>query len=178
MKKVANKRIKQEAAKYPVPQSREETVEAIAEIGRRQRERERLQADMNDEIAEIKRRFEEQATPHNDAIAALTRGVHVWCEAHRDELTQGGKVKSAHLASGEVRWRMRPPKVVLRAVESVLESFKALGLTRFIRTKEEVNKEAVLAEIEAVQHIKGISVTQGEDFVIIPFETELEEIAV
>ena len=34
--------------------SREAAVEAISEVGRRQRERERLQADMNEEMAKIK----------------------------------------------------------------------------------------------------------------------------
>lgn len=175
MAKVA--RIKQEAAPYPVPQTREQVIEAIAEIGRRQRERERIQAAMNDEIAATKQRHEQEAAPHAEAIRELSQGVHTWCEAHRDELTQSGKVKTANLASGEVRWRMRPPSVAVRSLESVLAALRDLRLARFIRTKEELNKDAVLAEPAAVQHVKGITITQKEDFVIVPFETALEEIA-
>jgi len=170
-------KIKTAAAAVPVPQNREEATEYIAEIGRLQRERERIQAAMNDEIAAIKQRYEEQARPMGDRIRQLTEGVHTWCEANRAELTHGGKVKTANLSSGEVRWRVRPPRVNLRNIPGVIDALKSLKLTRFIRVKEEVNKEAILAEPEAVEHIKGISITQGEDFVIVPFETELEEVA-
>lgn len=170
-------RIKTEASAFPIPQSREQAVEAIAEIGRKQRERERIQSAMNDELAAIRQRYEEQARPHAEAIRELSAGVHTWCEANRESLTQGGKVKTANLASGEIRWRMRPPSVACRALDNVLAALKQLGLSRFIRTKEELNKEAILAEPEAVQHIKGLSITQKEDFVIVPFETELEEVA-
>lgn len=160
----------------PAPQSREETAEAVAEIGRRQRERDRIQAAMNDELSAVKQRFEEEAAPHADAIKTLSAGVQTWCEANRDELTNDGKVKTANLASGKVSWRIRPPKVSLKAIDNVLAALKELKLTRFIRVKEEVNKEAILAEPDAVQHVKGISIHQGEDFVIVPFETDLEEV--
>lgn len=170
-------RIKQEAAQFPVPQSRDDVIASIAEIGRRQRERERIQSDMNDQLAAIKQSFEEQARPHADAITALSSGVQTWCEANRAVLTQDGKVKTANLASGEVRWRMRPPSVSARPIEKVIEALKDMGLKRFIRIKEEIDKESILAEPDAVKYIKGIKIEQKEDFVIVPFETELEEIA-
>ncbi|ACL71515.1 Mu Gam family protein [Thioalkalivibrio sulfidiphilus HL-EbGr7] len=169
-------RIKQKAATF-VPGRREEVTEAIAEIGRLQRERSRIQAAMNDEIAAVKQRYEEQARPLAEDIQRLADGVHLWCEANRPELTQEGKRKTANLASGEVRWRMRPPSVSARGLDKIIQTLKDLRLTRFIRTKEELDKEAVLAEPDAVKHIKGISIKQSEDFVIVPFETELEEVA-
>lgn len=172
-----NSRIKQEAAPYPVPQTKDEAIEAIAEIGQRQRERIRIETAMNDELAKIRQGWEAQAAPHLEKIKQLSGGVQLWCEANRDLLTDGGKVKSARLASGDVKWRMRPPSVAIRAADVVIEFLKKAGLHRFIRAKEEVNKEAILCEPEAVAHIKGITITQKEDFVIVPFETELEEIA-
>ena len=169
-------RIKSEAAEFPVPQSKDQAVEAIAEIGRRQRERERIQAAMNDELSEIKRKYEEEALPHGAAISGLSAGVQTWCEANRDDLTGHGKVKFAELASGKVSWRTRPPKVSISSMEKVLAALRDMKLDRFIRTKQEVNKEAILAEPEAARHVKGITIKQGEDFVIVPFETELEEV--
>jgi phage host-nuclease inhibitor protein Gam len=193
------KKIKQQAVTFPVPQTHDQVVEAIAEIGRRQRERDRIQADMNDELARIKERHEEEARPHADAIRVLSEGVHLYCEARRDELTQEGKTKTANLSSGKVAWRMRPPKVVLKSMEKVIEALKHVGLSRFIRTKEEVNKEDILSAralaavkgnderneevilaakaMAILKGIKGIRIEQGEDFIIKPFETELEEIA-
>lgn len=174
---VKKTRIKQDSPERKVPQTKDEAVEAIAEIGRLQRERTRIETAMNDELAVIRQRFEEEAAPHSDAIKRLSQGVAIWCEAHRAELTQQGKVKTASLASGKVLWRMRPPKVVLRGIEMVLQALKLASLTRYIRTKEEINKEAILADPEGVSAIKGIEIKQGEDFVIVPFETELEEVA-
>lgn len=165
-------RIKQ-AASAPVPQTREQVAEAIREIGERQRELARLAAGMNDELAAVKERWETAAEPHKQRIEALTEGVQTWCEAHRDALTQGGKVKTAALTTGEVQWRLRPPSVRITGQEAVLDLLRRLGLTRFIRAKEEVNKEAILNEPEAVAHVAGIAISQGEDFAIVPFEAEL-----
>jgi len=132
---------------------------------------------MNDEIAAIKTRYEAEAAPHNELIKELRAGVQTWCEAHRDVLTKGGKVKTAAFASGEVRWRMTPPSVAIRGVEATMDLLKRLGLARFIRTKEEVNKDAILAEPDAVTGVSTISIKQHEEFVIEPFETSLEELA-
>ncbi len=170
-------RVKQDAAAFRVPQHRDEVIEAIAEIGRRQRERQRLETLMNDDLAKVREAWEKQAAPHLEAIKELSRGVQLWCEVHRDLLTQGGKVKFARLASGEIKWRLTPPRVVIRALDAVVEALKQAHLDRLIRIKEEPNKEAILNEPEAVEGIKGITITQKEDFVIVPFETELEEIA-
>lgn len=170
-------RIKQDAATFRVPQHRDEVIEAIAEIGRLQRERTRIETAMNDDLAKVREAWERQAAPHLERIKELSRGIQFWCEVHRDLLTQGGKVKFARLASGEIKWRMTPPKVVIRAVENVLEYLRNAGLHHLIRQKEEPNKEAILAEPDAVAGIKGITISQKEDFVIRPFETELEEIA-
>jgi phage host-nuclease inhibitor protein Gam len=161
---------------YVVP-NKEQAVEAIAEIGRRQRERERIQTAMNDELAKVRQRYEEQADPHSVEIRRLSSAVKVWCDEHRIELTSDGASKSAHLASGDVHWRKTPAKVVIRNEDVVLATLRRLGLTQFIRVKEEVNRKALLDEPEAAKGIKGISVSQKEEFAIEPFETHLEEIA-
>jgi phage host-nuclease inhibitor protein Gam len=67
--------------------------------------------------------------------------------------------------------------VRVTGAEAVLDVLRKLGLARFIREKEEVNKEAILNEPEAVSHVPGISISQGEDFVVVPFEAELAAVA-
>ncbi|WP_429885352.1 host-nuclease inhibitor Gam family protein [Geoalkalibacter halelectricus] len=170
-------RIKTEAVAHRVPQTHDECVEAIAAIGRLQRERQRIEATMNDDLAAIRQAYEAEAKPLGDEIRRLTDGVQTFCEANRDKLTQGGKVKFARLASGEIKWRMRPPKVSLRGIDNIIDACKRLGLARFVRVKEEINKDAMLAEPEVAQSLTGVSISQGEDFVVMPFETELEEVA-
>ena len=160
-----------------VPQTREDVTQAIRCIGQHQRDRERIETTMNDQLALIRERFEAEALPHNERIRLLAAGVQTWCEAHRAELTDGGRTKTVNLASGEVKWRISPPKVVIKGAETVLEVFRARKLLRLIRVKEEINKEAILAEPDAVDGIRGVRIEQAEEFVIEPFKTTLEEIA-
>lgn len=159
-----------------VPQNREEVSKAILEIGNLQRERIRIETAMNDEIAAVKARFEALAEPHKASIVSMSDGIKIWCAAHRAELTQHGKVKTHNFAGGEVRWRMTPPKVIIKGAEVALAALKRLGLGQYIRTKEEISKEAILADENFAATVPGISITQAEEFVIVPFETTLEEV--
>lgn len=168
-------RIKSPAVAVSVPQNREMAAQMVARIGTLQRELARVEAAMNDELAACRQRWEEAAEPLRQQAAALTQGVQTWAEANRDVLTQSGKVKTAALTTGELVWRMRPPSVRVTGAEAVLDALRRLGLKRFIREKEEVNKEAILNEPEAVAHVPGIAISQGEDFVVVPFEVDLVE---
>ncbi len=169
-------RAKRLAASYPVPQSKDDCDEMIRALGDLRRDVARLEADMNDKLAEVKERFEQKAEPLREKVEELLGGIETWCAANRDALTNSGKVKFAKLKNGEIRWRIRPPKVTVRTKDAVLQALKDLGLTRFIRTKEEINKDAILEDPDAVKSVKGIGIgSEGEDFVVEPFEAELNE---
>lgn len=164
------KRIKSAAAVY-VPQSKEDVTCDIRKIGDLARELARVEAAMNDEIGEITDRYAPQMDVLKKDLEVLQKGVQGWCEANRDELTNNGKTKTVNLVTGEVQWRNRPPSVSIRGADSVLETLLRLGLERFIRRKEEINKEAILNEPVAVAGVAGITVKSGiEDFAIVPFE--------
>lgn len=168
-------RIKSRAATIIVPQSRDAAAAAVATIGRMQRDLARLNANMNDELATVKERYESLAEPLRLQSEGLTSGVQTWAEANREALTQNGKVKTAALTTGEISWRTRPPSVRVTGADAVLDTLRRLGLARFIREKEEVNKEAILNEPAAVALVPGIAISQGEDFVVSPFEAYLNE---
>lgn len=168
-------RHKTAAAPVPVPQSRDQVSAHIREIGDHSRTLQRIAAAMNDELAAVKEHWEAQAQPLSQRIESLTAGIQIWSEANRAALTQGGKVKTATFPAGEVSWRTRPPSVRVTGAEAVLDALRRVGLGRFIRQKEEVNKEAILNEPAAVAHVPGISISQGEDFIVVPFEAELSE---
>ena len=158
----------------PVPQSREDAEKAIGEIGGITRDMARLEADMNDAIAAAKAKAEEAAAPLRGRVAVLTEGLKVWAEANRDALTNGGRTKTAVLGAGKLFWRLRPPSVRISGMDRVIEAIKALGLAAFLRTKEEVNKEALLADPDKARLIAGVSIgTAGEDFVVEPLEAEI-----
>ncbi|EAQ9804679.1 host-nuclease inhibitor protein Gam [Salmonella enterica] len=167
-------RLKAAAASY-TPQSKEQVSVDIKKIGDIQRELTRIETDANDQIAVIMN----QNTPKIEALRAeldvLQKGVQTWCEANRSSITKGDS-KTANLITGEVAWRKKPDSVSLKGVEIVIETLKKLKLDRFIRRKEEVNKDAILADREAVKGVTGISIVSGkETFSITPFEQEIEK---
>ncbi|MNO74492.1 Bacteriophage Mu Gam like protein [compost metagenome] len=168
------KRLKSAAAVY-VPQSRDQVVADIKTIGDVQRELSRLETAMNDEIGQITERYSAPAEDLKKRLTTLQGGVQSWCEANRAELTDNHKVKFANLITGEVQWRIRPPSVTVRGADAVLELLRSKGLIRFIRVKEEVNKEAILNEPAAVVGLPGVVINCGiEDFAIVPFEQEVQ----
>ena len=169
-------RIKAEAVEHWVPRDRDEVNAAIAELGNHQRERARIEADMNDQLATVKANFDALAKPFGERISELTKGLHLWCEANRAQLTQDGKVKFHDFATGQVKWRLRPPSIAIRGADAVLKTLKAMGMGRFIRSKEEVDKEALLRELDVAQSIGGITVSQKEDFVVVPLESQIEAV--
>ena len=160
-------------AQADVPQSKGEVAADIKQIGDLQRQLARTTAEMNDGIAHITQTYQGPLETLGAQIKGLQEGVQAFCEANRDELC-GNKGKTANLITGEVQWRQRPPSVRISKSEVVLETLARLGLSRFIRKVEEVNKAAILDEPEAVKGVAGITVVTGvEDFVITPFEQEV-----
>ncbi|UVS62485.1 MULTISPECIES: host-nuclease inhibitor Gam family protein [Nitrosomonas] len=158
-----------------MPQTRDEAAADIRKIGDLQRQLTRATTEMNDAIAHITQNFQPRLEALNDQLKTLLEGVQGYCEAHRLELTDGGKVKTANLITGEVQWRQRPPSVSVRGSDTVIEMLKRLGLERFIRIKEEINKEAVLNAPDQVRGVAGLTVVTGvEDLVITPFEQTTE----
>lgn len=156
-----------------VCQSKEQAIDSIRALGDAQRELTRIETEINDQVADITAGRKDEIDALKTRIETLTSGIHTWCEAHRAELCAGGG-KTANLITGEVAWRQRPPSVSIRAVDKVLETLRSLGLSRFIRSKDEPNKEAMLADPKAVSGIAGISIVTGvEDFTVQPFEVDV-----
>lgn len=166
-------RLKAKAQVY-VPQTKDDAAADIRKIGDLQRRSLRIATEMNDAIAHITAQYQPGLDTIGSQLTLLQEGVQAYCEAHRNDLTNDGKVKTANLITGEVQWRQRPPHVSVRGADSVIENLKGFGLGRFVRTKEEINKEAILNEPDAVKGVSGITVVTGvEDFVITPFEQEV-----
>lgn len=179
------------AAQAYASQTKDDVAADIRAIGDLQRDLVREQAAMNDDIAAITARHQPRIDALKEQIGTLQAGVQTWCEAHRDELTDGGKVKTANFITGNVQWRNDPPSVTVRNQDKVLETLAALGISQYIRVKKEINKEAILADRAAAegkespereaaaQRLKllaGLTLTIKagvEQFVIVPHEVEV-----
>ncbi len=170
-------KMKATGTNVPVPQDDSEAREAIREIGDLNRQALRLEAEMNDQIAALQQAYGEKVAPIRQLAQAKRDGLQTFAEANRNRLTGGGKVKFHRFATGEISWRNRPAKVSIRGSEDVINALKAAGLAeRFVRVKEEVNKEAMLEDRATASAFKGVTIgSDGEDFIVEPFETELTE---
>jgi phage host-nuclease inhibitor protein Gam len=157
-----------------VPKSLDEAAEFLTQIGKEQRATDKIQSDLNAKVDELKTKAMANVEPHQEKISQLVEGLFAYAEAHRDELTDGGKRKTIEVPTGIFGWRMTPPAVSLRDVKSILKSLKSLGLERFIRTKEEIDKEAILKEPNVATRVRGVSISQHEEFIAKPAELEIE----
>ena len=169
-------RLKTPAASSAVPQSKSDCATYIKHLGDVLREFERSKAEMNDAIANITKSYQPVLEAQQIRVTALQTGIHTWCEANRATLCEG-QSKTANLVTGEVSWRQRPPSVGIRGTDTVIETLLRMGLERFVRTKQEPNKEAMLNEPDAVRGIAGINIVSGvEDFSITPFQAGVEAV--
>jgi phage host-nuclease inhibitor protein Gam len=172
-------KLKTKSLSAPAAQSREQVEALIARAGEISRELQRKAADLGDAVALAKKTSEEFCLPLKVELESVTGLVQRWCEANRDALT-AGKTKTVSFTSGTVCWRHRPPSVNVKPkIATVLEWMKAnlkRKANRFIRVKEELDKEALLAAPAIVALIPGVTIgSAGEDFIIEPFGAELAE---
>lgn len=171
---------KTKAASIRVPQTREEAAQFVHDIGCKQRMLKRIETKMGDEIAAATQAAEYEASPHQAALKNLTEGLRIWADANRAELTNDGRRKSVNLGTGVISWRDNPPSVNFVKgwkVAQVVDLLKRIRLGKYIRRKEEVDKEAILAapakDVEKMR--EGVVVkSAGEVFSVEPFEAEIE----
>lgn len=177
MAKATRKKAAAEPA-FAVPTTIEECDGFIRRYGELQRQRRRIETAMNEDLAKVKARYEIEAAPLGQQVADLARGIEAFCVSWRDALTQGGKTKTYGFGAGEVSWRALPAKVTVK--KSMLEQaieFCRRRFPEFVRVKEEINKEAMLAAPERAMRVPGVSIgSDGESFDIAPFEAALEEL--
>lgn len=175
---MAKTRIKSSAAAVDVPQSRESAAAAIAAIGVASREIKRIEAEMNDALAEIKEAYERDAEPYRLLIGERTVGLQIYAEANRAALTNNHKVKTVEFTSGQIVWRMNPPSVRLTDTEeNVIAACEAADLREFVRYTPTLNREAIKGAPDIARNIPGLKIGQSEAFVVVPFEVELSEAA-
>ncbi len=174
---MASRKVKTKATNVPVPQDDSEAREAIREIGDLNREVLRIEAEMNDRIAALQQEYGARVAPLREQALTKQEGLRMFCEANRARLTNGGKVKYHRFATGEISWRLRPARVTIRGKEAVITAIKAARLgKKFLRVREDINKEAMLEDRVTAAAIKGVTIgSDGEDFIVDPFETELKE---
>lgn len=102
----------------------------------------------------------------NSEYEKITKSLKVFAERHRETLLADGG-KTVKLPAGTFGWRVNASAKVVHGrlkEETVIERIKSLGKAfadKYIRVKEELNKEALLADRPKVP---GVTYSQPEKF--------------
>jgi phage host-nuclease inhibitor protein Gam len=148
-----------------IPQSRDEAVASVRVIVQAQLETERLVAERDKAIAKISEGYHGDIEGHGKVIESRLAGLKVWSKANAAEF---GKLKSTTLDGHAVGFRDSRETKPARGWtwKTILEGLlKRPELDRFIRRKQEPNKEQMLAERDDTALLESIGVR------IVPKET-------
>ena len=121
----------------PTIKNWEEVDEVMKKLLESQLEVEKIEADMNKQITEVKKKCEELARPYKDNIKKNELLLKEFVTVHKSELDG----KSRKMNFGTVGFRLSTKVVLPKMIEAVLENLKKFGMHDCINTKETVNTE-------------------------------------
>lgn len=100
---------------------------------------ERIEADMNEKIQDIKLGSEMSAKPLKDRIDALGKEIKAFVELNRGEIK--GKTKVMNF--GKTGFR-KSTKIIIKSVQAILKALRARKMEDCIIVKESVNKDRLV----------------------------------
>lgn len=163
--------------------SLEQAQQASNEFAKGQTQLEKIEAKMNEEINRVKEKYQEEITDIKEGMAEPQETLEVFA---KEQKANWGKKKSHELLHTVIGFRTGTPKVVKDKKftwEAVLELLKKKPkFESFIRTTEEINKEAILAEqdekiLEQLKTDCYIDIDQDEKFYVQVKKEEVAEAA-
>jgi phage host-nuclease inhibitor protein Gam len=151
------------------PKHRDEAEAYLERIGSIQREIQLNKTVLAEAVARVTADIEASSAKLAEENDRLFRGLQLWAEANRHALTDGGKTKTVRLNNGSIAWRLAPPSVQIKGEKAVLAYLMEKKGKEFLRTKVEINREAMLANAKEASKIPGVTIkSAGESFVIEP----------
>lgn len=170
MRKREAKRVK---VTTPVLKSRAEAETLLGELRAVTLQRIAAQLAREKELKALDDLFRTEIDGCNAEIEVMAEQLRVWAEANPSEF---GERRSLELTHGMMGWRTGNPALKTisgftwdRVLERVLGD---TGLHRFVRTKQEVDKAAILSQRETLGadglRAIGVKVVQDEPFFVEP----------
>lgn len=149
-----------------VPSSLAEAVTFLLSIGEKQREINRIKRETKTKVEEItslaKKRIEGVAKERDTFFVAL----FTFASSKKAELTS--VTRSQKTPEGNFGWRWTTPYVEVKegkSDENIITILKEKGMTQYIRTVEELDREALLRD---KPEVPGISYLQRDEFFAKP----------
>lgn len=151
----------------------DDVADALVELGKRETVIAKKEADMNKKLQEVKDKFMGETLTERTEADFIKQKVEEFCLVNKAEFQ---KVRSKDFAHGVIGYRNNPPKVTMLNrkynIKTVLELLKRIFKGDYIRSKEEIDKEAILASYSTgeVNDAKlasvGLKIDQDETFFI------------
>ena len=135
-----------------------------------------LKAELDRKVNELRAGYEERAAALGKRAEIFFADIEAYLANNPEEIPAGRK--SLELLHGTVGYRTGNPTVRLpRGVEeaALCEELRGAGFPEYVRTREEVNREAVLAADDAAREslaAHGVKVTQTKDRFFIEIKRE------
>ncbi len=127
--------------------SYDEVNTSLYELGKIESVLAKKEASMNEQIQKIKDKFNEQTAPEQAAKQAYENDIEGFLILHKNDFE---KQRTKKLTHGTVGFRFGTPKVLNLSrkynTKTVLELAKKLFKSKYVRTKEELNKDAILSD--------------------------------
>lgn len=123
---------------------------------------------------DLDKQLEEQTAALLEQKKAHERNIDLFCQKHKGEFDAN---RTKQLFFGLVQLRWLPPRLAPLAKhtwEWVLMNLKKSGLTKYIRIKEEVDKEALKKLPEEKLLDLGLRLKQEEELYYEAYEKDLE----
>ena len=147
-----------------VPASLAEANLLLGQIGVTQNGINEIEKKLKDEIAKLESEAEKKIRSLEIARNNQVDALFSFANSRRPQLTM--KAKSVALGTGSFGWRMSTLRVKInKDDEEMIKYLKKIGKCRYIRIKEEIDRQALLAE---KPKIPGIDYVQNDEFFVVP----------
>lgn len=131
--------------KLPALKSREDVDAALRELGQLEIRLKEIETGMQDEIQAITAHAQHDSRPLLDARGAIQAQIRKFADEHEADLKPR---RSWTGTFGTIGFRLSRP-VIIKAVRTAIERLRTLGLARFVRVTETVNRDGLSAHLIA-----------------------------
>jgi phage host-nuclease inhibitor protein Gam len=163
----------------PMVKTRAEMEALVGQIAELKIYETKTKALMDERLTEIRSEYEVQLGAAAEDIEYRMELARAWAEANPMEF---GHLKSIEMSHGVIGFRTGTPKLKPLSGwtwDRVLEKLLRLGYDQFLRTKTEVDKEAIIGcredLLDGDLKAMGIKITQDESFYVEPKLTPVEK---
>jgi len=153
-------------------ETREEMERLVGEIAQLVIDGDAVAAELDGRLLEIRVQYEQRLTELAEAVDAKLPVAQDWAERNREAFGNRKSIEGVHATFG---FRTGMPSLKTMSGwkwDSVLKSLKLLGRKDLIRNKEEIDKDAIIAELKSTKAetwpAVGVKVAQAESFFVEP----------